>query len=188
MVLNEEKTRELNLIEPYEPSLQNGNSYDCRWSGKYIPPRPEWENYSHRELSRIKAELYRNPGYWDELKKTFWADPIEVEYFVLMPGCFVLMDTIEYFRFPSNICGQLLLKSTPARLGFNHALAGWFDAGSPGFHGTATLEVCNWAKWPLMLRKGQPFVQMVFHECYPPAVGYDQKGSYNGQSEPQPAK
>ena len=188
MVLNDVLIEELCLISPYEPSLQSGNSYDCRWSGKYLAPRPEWVNMGEMEMLSIMMELERYPEKWEELKKTFWTDPIEKDFLILKPGDFVIMDTIEYFRFPSNICGQLLLKSSPARLGFNHALAGWFDAGHPGFHGTATLEVANWSKWPLMLRKGQPFVQMVFHECYPPAVGYDKKGNYNGQAEPQQAK
>lgn len=114
-----------------------------------------------------------------------WGGVTEVDELKLQPGDFVLVDTLEYVTMPLNLCGNLMLKSSRGREGLEHLHAGFFD---PGFSGTATLELINVAPWPVVIKKGQPIVQLVFMECYPPAVGYDKTGRYNGQAEPQPAK
>jgi len=166
--------------------MVNPASLDLCFSGRVCLPRPDWNN--PRYVNQWAGKLRENPQSWQEMKTKMWGEVQEVETMVLMPGSFMLTDTPERFVFPENLAGQILLKSSWARVGLNHALAGWFDPGRPGFVGTATLEFFNVAPWPVLLTKGQPLVQMIFHECYPPAVGYDVKGNYNGQYEPTKSK
>ncbi|WP_409365151.1 dCTP deaminase domain-containing protein, partial [Escherichia coli] len=59
----------------------------------------------------------------------------------LKPGQFVLACTIETFNLPSDIAAQFMLKSSRARSGLEHLMAGYYD---PGWHGSVlTLELHN---------------------------------------------
>lgn len=59
---------------------------------------------------------------------------------LMPPGCFVLAETIEYFRMPTNVEAHLHLVSSRAREGLNHSLAGLVDCG---YEGRLTLELKN---------------------------------------------
>lgn len=99
--------------------------------------------------------------------------------YLLRPGQFVLAATLEQFHLPDDICGQLLLKSSRAREGLDHALAGWAD---PGFHGTLTLELRNNLQLhPQPLFPGLRIGQMVFMAMTDaPTTTYAVTGRYNG--------
>jgi dCTP deaminase len=105
----------------------------------------------------------------------------EEEGFVLQPGQFVLAHTRETFNLPDDISGEFKLRSSVARAGLNHSLAGWADAG---WHGAQlTLELHNALQHhSLRLRPGMRIGQMVFYRHAPvPAEGsYRTKGRYNG--------
>lgn len=45
----------------------------------------------------------------------------------LQPGQFILASTIEMFNLPHDIACEFKLKSSIARAGLNHLLAGWAD-------------------------------------------------------------
>lgn len=183
MVLNDVLIREYceaGMVSPFEPKMVNPASLDLRWSGWSREPRPEW--YS-KEF--VQNQIIRLNRTWEDVKNGLWGEPTKTDYIVLRPGCFVLVDTMEYVKMPLKLCGNLMLKSSLGRMGLEHLHAGFFD---PGFMGTATLELVNVAPWPVLLKAGQPIVQLVFMECYPPVIGYDKTGRYNGQSNPQPAK
>ena len=74
--------------------------------------------------------------------------------------------------------GELRLKSSAARNGLDHALAGWID---PGFDGTLTLELH--AHRPIELQAGKAYVQLVVASCLAtPARSYQQTGRYVGEA------
>lgn len=104
--------------------------------------------------------------------------------FMLHPGQFCLVNTREVFHLPDDLACEYKLKSSLARAGLNHSLAGWAD---PGFHGaTLTLELHNALQYhPLLLRPGMPIGQLVFWrgEPVPSQHSYRVKGRYNGQRE-----
>ena len=52
---------------------------------------------------------------------------------MLQSGEFCLAETLELFNLPDDISCQFVLKSSRARSGLNHLLAGWCD---PGWHGS----------------------------------------------------
>ena len=104
------------------------------------------------------------------------------EPYLLRPGQFVLAQTLETFAIPRDLSAQFLLKSSRAREGLGHLLAGWID---PGWHGSVlTLELQNVRQlqcvplWP-----GMRIGQIVFHTLAErPQVTYDQTGRYNGHA------
>jgi dCTP deaminase len=59
----------------------------------------------------------------------------------LVPGQFILAQTIETFVMPEDVAGLFFLKSSRAREGYENLHAGYAD---PGWHGSAlTLELKN---------------------------------------------
>lgn len=102
----------------------------------------------------------------------------------LTPGEFILASSREIFNLPNDICCEYKLKSTLARNGLQHLLAGWCDAG---WHGSKlTLELKNVTKYhDLLLKPGMKIGQMVFFRCapVPDHASYAAKGQYNGQQQ-----
>lgn len=72
----------------------------------------------------------------------------------------VLVETFEIVSIPTNLAVDLRLKSSMARLGWNHSLAFWID---PGWNGILTMEIINQSKGQLHLSYGQRFAQMIVH-------------------------
>lgn len=96
----------------------------------------------------------------------------------LNPGQAVLATTAEYIKLPPNLAGSVYLKSSLARQGLDHALAGWVD---PGFRGQLTLELHSHR--PIELVSGQRIVQLVLYLMQAePIMPYN--GRYQGQRGP----
>lgn len=97
-------------------------------------------------------------------------------------GFAVLASTIEHIKMPIDVAGTVYLKSSLARQGLDHALAGWVD---PGFAGTLTLELH--AHRDIVLNAGQCIIQIVFHGMdHPPKFPY--QGRYQYQVGPTEAR
>ena len=104
------------------------------------------------------------------------------ERIVLNPGDAILVCTIEYIRMPNDCAGTVYLKSSLARQGLDHALAGFVD---PKFEGQLTLELH--AHCPIVLTHGQRIIQLVLNRLeYKPEVTYN--GKYQGQTGPTGAR
>jgi dCTP deaminase len=102
-------------------------------------------------------------------------DPYE-----LRPGQFVLAQTMEVFNLPDDLAAQFMLKSSRAREGLEHLMAGYCD---PGWHGSVlTLELHNSRQlWSVGLWPGMKIGQIVFHlMAERPINSYAQTGRYNG--------
>jgi dCTP deaminase len=105
------------MIEPFDPEYINPASLDVRLGDVikvegHHPQHPEWIN-------------------WDMSKD----GP-----YLLKPGEFVLGHTVETVKIPDHLECQFQLKSSRAREGLQHLLAGYID---PGFQGEITLELKN---------------------------------------------
>jgi dCTP deaminase len=102
---------------------------------------------------------------------------------VMRPGDFLLASTREVFNLPNNIAAEYKLKSSLARCGLNHMLAGWCD---PGWYGSKlTLELHNCTQYHLLrLTAGMKIGQMVFWKCdeVHSTVAYGARGQYNNQT------
>jgi len=98
-----------------------------------------------------------------------------------------LAETLELFNLPDDISCQFVLKSSRARSGLNHLLAGWCD---PGWHGSKlTLELKNERlHHALPLWPGLKIGQMVFHQMSSvPLKSYAVTGNYNNHLTVMPS-
>ena len=108
--------------------------------------------------------------------------------YLLSPCEFVLAHTIEVFNIPNDVCARFMLKSSRAREGLEHLLAGFAD---PGFHSSSmTLELTNARRLhPIPLWNGMRVGQMVFElMAAPPSRTYAQTGRYNDHASVCPSK
>ena len=112
---------------------------------------------------------------WKEIK-------IPDEGIVIIPGQFFLAHSVEEFNLPDNISGQFILRSSMARCGLNHLMAGWADAGFN--KSKLTFEFHNVTKHhSLRVRKGMRVGQMIFSQHSPAGDdSYAIKGRYNSSS------
>jgi dCTP deaminase len=108
--------------------------------------------------------------------------------FMLPPKEFILAETVETFFLPSFTAGQFALKSSRARSGIEHLMAGYCD---PGWQGSKlTLELQNArAIHPVALWPGMRIGQIVFHRMSAtPAEDYSIVGHYNFDQKVTAAK
>ena len=107
---------------------------------------------------------------------------LECNVIDLWPGLPILATTVEYIKLPNDVAGAVYLKSSWARRGLDHALAGWVD---PGVEGELTLELH--AHRPLYITPGDRVVQLVLKRLSAPTAKPYQ-GRYQGQTGPTRAR
>ncbi len=153
------------LVTPFDPELVNPASLDVRLG----------EN--------LLVELPSTP----QLVPFSIAGHTQEKPFMLQPHEFILAETVEEFRLPDCIAGQLALKSSRAREGIEHLLAGYID---PGYCGRLTLELQNARMMhPVALWPGMRIAQIVFHRMSMlPAKDYSHTGRYQGDKAVQSSK
>jgi len=145
------------MVTPFDESLVNPASLDLRLGDALLIE------------SAQAVQLVPYPLHQHNEAEPYW----------LQPGQFVLACTQEVFHLPDTIAAQFVLKSSRAREGIEHLLAGYCD---PGWHGSSlTLELHNSrqlhavALWP-----GMKIGQMVFHALgATPLRSYAVTGRYN---------
>lgn len=107
--------------------------------------------------------------------------------FNLAPGGWILVDVEEFIRVPADHEAQVILRSSAARRGWDHALAGYID---PSYQGRLTLEFVNCLKYEFLeIKTGMQLVQLKFSKLdFAPQRGYDQTGRYYGATEVEGCK
>ena len=153
------------LVEPFDQELINPASLDVRLGENILIEQPESPEFVPHSIA----------GHTKE------------EPFMLQPHEFILAETFECFSVPNVVAGQLALKSSRAREGIEHLMAGYVD---PGFKGRLTLELQNArsmhavALWP-----GMRIGQIVFHKMsLLPNKDYSVTGRYQGDLQVQASK
>lgn len=144
------------MITPFDPTLINPASLDVTL-GNNLYVETERGGLLPKDIS----ECTRDKPY------------------LLMPNEFVLAETVEVFNIPDFISAQFVLKSSLARAGLEHLLAGYID---PGFHDSVlTLEFKNAKQFsPFPLWPGMRCGQIVFTEMTDvPQASYKYTGRYN---------
>jgi dCTP deaminase len=156
------------IIEPYDDSLVQPNSYDVRLS----------DRFSWHERGDAIIDPYNSSSVLEGLVH------VVDESVVLQPGQFILGATEERVCLPKNIVGQLTGKSSLARLGVMvHVTAGFIDAGFSHPPAQITLEIVNVGNRPVRLYAHMPIAQMVFTLTSDCLLPYNEKpnAKYNGQ-------
>lgn len=158
--------RKSGLVEPFEPELINPASIDVTLG------------------DTVKVEG-RICGPEDE--RVRWREVDITQGFTLTPGQFILASTAEFVRIPNWILCQFHLKSSRAREGVEHLLAGYID---PGFCGQVTLELVNVnQRHSIELHAGMRIGQLQFNKLQnPPLRSYAVTGRYMNDLGPVPSK
>lgn len=138
------------LIEPYDESLVNPSSIDVRIG--------------------ISAMVDTEYGFKEYPN---FADFTKEQPFKLMPEECILVATLEKVNLPSYYCAELKLKSSRAREGLNHALAGWIDNG---YRGIITLELKNNSRYrEIPIYPGLRIGQLIITNTVEPDKPYNGK-------------
>lgn len=144
------------LVDPYLPSNIQGSSIDLTLG------------------STIKVENMESTS------GEKWRDIDITRPYALHPGEFILAHTAETVSIPEDCSAMVLLRSSAARAGYDHSLAGWCD---PSFTGEITLELRNNLRYhSLPVQAGMRLCQLVVHELEAaPENLYAVRGNYQGQ-------
>jgi len=117
---------------------------------------------------------------------------IQADSFVLLPGNFVLAQTLEKVTLPPDLAGLVEGRSSWGRMGVSvHITAPKID---PGFDGTITLEMANFGLLPVTLiaKKHTPAQLILLQVSTPLATselyGTGQDDAFQGQTSPLPTK
>lgn len=145
------------LIVPFHYDQLNPASYDVRLGGTIL--------------------VETSSGEWNETKLPY----------VLAPGEFVLGCTQEWVNIPAHMEAVFQLKSSRAREGYEHVLAGYID---PGFSGKVTLELVNVNRYRnLYLVKDMLIGQLRFMKTDQPCrISYATKGHYQNDDSVMASK
>jgi len=154
-----------------------------------IDAKPEHINGTSIDITlgnRILVEENTMRGSVIDLKEKESLNMKEViigdQGYILFPGEFILASSVETFNLPNNIAAEYKLKSSLARSGLQHLMAGWCD---PGWNNSKlTLELTNVTQYHgLLIKPCMKIGQMVFFGCLPiPSdQSYAVKGQYNSQ-------
>ena len=154
------------MVTPFEDYLLNPASLDVR--------------LGHNMLVEVEDTDKLSPITLTSCSKT--------TPFLLKPNEFVLTETFEMFNMPDDVCGQFALKSSLARAGFEHLMAGWID---PGFNSSVlTLEIKNARQYhAIPMWPGMRIGQIIFMRmASKPDVSYRDCGRYNSDKTVQESK
>ena len=99
----------------------------------------------------------------------------------LHPGQFVLGSTLEFLRFPSNLAGYVVGRSSWGRAGWRWLPRSWCSRVS---RGSLTLELVNHGEGPIALYAGCRIAQLAVHTLDSP-TDHGYKGKYAGPIGPQ---
>lgn len=161
MILSDTEIQDLirqhSMVQDHDPELINPASIDLRLGNLIMLESVQGHQMIPLDISKYTID-----------------HPYE-----LVPGQFVLAQTMEVFNMPEDVAGLFFLKSSRAREGYENLHAGYAD---PGWHGsTLTLELKNARQLqPLPIYPGLKIGQMVFFRMSAkPALSYAAVGHYN---------
>jgi dCTP deaminase len=151
---------EAGMVTPFDPALLNPASLDLRLG------------------SNILIESAEGPGLVPYCMAHHTAD----NPYRMVPGQFLLAEGEPIFNLPKCIAAQFVLKSSRAREGLQHLLAGWCDPGWNGSRLTLELKNVRQLHW-VGIYPGLKIGQMKFLRMdSTPLASYAEVGRYNGDT------
>ncbi|MBA7712943.1 dCTP deaminase, dUMP-forming [subsurface metagenome] len=144
---------------------------DIRLGTKFIVPQKA--NVPYIDIGEL--------NFLEEFKKSVVETYVPYgEALTLHPGHFVLGNSLEYFRFPYNLSGYVVTRSSWGRLGLVVATAIGIH---PGFFGVLCLELSNSGEVPISLYPGLAIAQVFFHEVTADPTAKPAYSAYLGATE-----
>jgi len=148
------------IISPYVPINEGDGAASIdirigRWFVIYRTNRRGIVNLYPKE----GGEKYDNYNYENLVSKRIFI-PFGHD-FVLQPKSFALAVTLEWFRFPPDIGGYVIGKSSWGRYGLVIATATGIH---PGYTGCLALELSNLGEMPIIIKPGTQICQIFFEK------------------------
>jgi dCTP deaminase len=135
------------LLEPVR--VLDNDSIDLRLGTFFLlpqtPPEPFLDPTEPRAAKRSHMRIHKPLG----------------DYLVVPAHQTVLGATLEFIKLPSDLCGQILTKSSVARTFLVIETAPWIH---PLYRGCLTLEIANVSNTPILLYPGFPIGQLILME------------------------
>lgn len=159
------------ILDSKEQIDDSSAAIDIRLGTKFIVP----------QRTRVPHIDVGEPNFLEE-----FAESVEIvyvpygQYLTLHPRHFVLGNSLEYFRFPPNLSGYVVSRSSWGRMGLVVATAIGIH---PGFFGVLCLELSNSAEVPISLYPGLSIAQVFFHELKPNTTDLRAFSHYLGATE-----
>lgn len=180
-ILNHDEIVELinsGIIEGADLKNVNPASLNVRLGRTFLVEARDPNGYNGQHYTPLEFSLRQTPKFY------------EVDGGVVLgPGEFCLASLVEKVNLPSDLCCDVMLRSSAARMGIQHLLAGW---GDPGYSGNLTLELKNELKYhQVRLVGGDAIIQLRFHRINAVGEGKDyatKGGKYSGDAGPQVVK
>jgi deoxycytidine triphosphate deaminase len=177
------------LISPYDESLVNPSSVDVRIGNKLLLLTITDKKEYKKALRLLRKQdvaygintqtlTYLNMLVkWKEIDLSSYSS--ENPYW-LLPNAKILVESLETFYFPDNICGQFRLKSSRGREFYEHLEAGWIDCGWSG--SKLTMEIENRNHNCLPIYQGLRMGQIILFKTDTPDRSYKESGRYNNDN------
>ncbi len=103
------------------------------------------------------------------------------EKFVVHPRTFVLGVTLEWLKFPRDLCGEVIGRSSWGRRGLIIATATGIH---PGFTGCLTLEITNVGEIPIAVQPGLAICQIFFNKVDQTGDNVHSSSIFNANRKP----
>ncbi|MDP1441921.1 MULTISPECIES: dCTP deaminase [Priestia] len=102
--------------------------------------------------------------------------------FYLEPNCSVLVQSVEYFKVPDNMCGQIYERYSIKLLGLMISPASYMN---PGYEGRMSFVAYNMSSKPIRLTPGVKFSQLAISKLSsdPETPYHKQDAKYQGTKE-----
>jgi dCTP deaminase len=140
---------------------------------------------THFLLPRVPPRPYFYPGS-EASKHGHQRLHVPLGRYLVVPAHeTVLGATLEFIKVPHNVSGQVLTKSSVARMFVVIETAPWIH---PGYRGCLTLEIANVSNTPLLLYPGRPVAQLILFDTPGAKPHEKQSGTYMGPVYPEAPK
>jgi dCTP deaminase len=137
---------------------------------------------THFLLPRVPPRPFFYPGS-ESSKLGHQRVHIPLGHYLVVPAHeTVLGVTLEFMKFPHNVSGQILTKSSVARTFVVIETAPWIH---PGYRGCLTLEIANVSNTPLLLYPGRLVAQLILFDVPDAKPASRQSGTYMGAVYPE---
>ena len=144
-------------------------------------PRKRTSTYFPRSAPEILVFI----PITDRNLKPFVLDVPLGRYLVVPAHETVLGATLEFIKLPHNVSGQILTKSSVARMFVVIETAPWIH---PEYRGCLTLEIANVSNTPLLLYPGRLVAQLILFDVPDAKPLAKRSGTYMGPVYPEAPK
>lgn len=149
------------LIEPFEEDMLQPASIDITLGDDFMTALPG----ATEPVIKPMSTLVDNALHFERVVADGAPHPAE---FNLYPNQLVLATSMEFVEIPNDIAGQIIGKTSLARIGVSVCQTSGFI--QPGFKGKLTLELLNLTNRPIELVPKMKIAQIVFYRLEEPAT------------------